>query len=493
MVQKIYYKTPRRSNEKAKSPVKIFTPLTNNTSYNTHLMRVINESNQNMSSSSIDKFNPMSNQAPQVNKIRSQTNHHYKRIKKLQKSGYSNHEYARQIKQKQFGMMVPDLNKQSDSNIQIENIDNLQLQQQNFSLNDPMTFHNNESVTINNNILNDFRSTKESNFFRDSQTKPTSSQSTSIFRSTAHANGKKTINQQIQKQTKQEILELQIIKKQLLDDISNLKQQHQQLQKQEEPQVLKEFTFDEGQIGAKDFQNFTKEELLQTLILSREEVVALRLQIQKSKQQNDDLNNRMDKLAISRNKQMHSSKSNRSPKTNMTNTTQKKLLTNKSLSGHTVLKNHSSSQSLTPKFSQNHNNSTIRDKSSTIIQVEQLKSQYEKSQEYYMKSSVGVNTDYYQQRHKLIQTDQIVTMTKQPEFQAQSLLLSKSATEEDLQGMKSSRSENEQLSQAKLMFYYKEIQRMEANHKSEMTIMRQMNEELTEDLLFIQKAKMKTI
>lgn len=90
------------------------------------------------------------------------------------------------------------------------------------------------------------------------------------------------MNNQIYQQTKQEILELSIIKRHLIDEIANLKVSQTQTDSKEEG------TVDDSRLSGRDFDDLTREELSSMLAKSRDEIIFLRSSNNRQKSKYED-------------------------------------------------------------------------------------------------------------------------------------------------------------------------------------------------------------
>jgi hypothetical protein len=130
---------------------------------------------------------------------------------------------------------------------------------------------------VTNNPLTEFRSTKDTSFY--SGVKPLSSQSTTLIQRSGTQLGHR-------KQAKQEILELSIIKRQLIDEIATLKGSYSQPTEREEMPS-------DSRLQARDFEDFTKDELMTMLAKAREEIIYLRSKNNRQKNKYEDLTKKM--------------------------------------------------------------------------------------------------------------------------------------------------------------------------------------------------------
>eukprot|EP00347_Sterkiella_histriomuscorum_P002623 403367428 len=358
---RMFYKTPRKHLERSKSPFNlpplgsqdeeenaiqletsldykkksisklIFTPLTQAQIINLQQSKdqEFNKNGQvnplNISTNSIEKFIPQQqNMSKSMHmKSRSQTNHHYKRIKKLSQGGFPykdfNQQNAKNYLMSQQNQRSVDSNnpqfifkndesqldfsQETAPNILTQNLNNKSSpsQRQHQSKSQAKSIANIQTAqnfnTSNQMMITDFRSTKDTNFFKDSSQKPFSSQSTTIYnyRGGSTQTGKRSAlinaNNQITQMAKQEILELSIIKRQLIDEISILKLVQEKshgkstnLKDNEKISIFNEqnsqndIPFYESKLSARDFEDLTKEELMEMLAKSREEIIYLRAQ-----------------------------------------------------------------------------------------------------------------------------------------------------------------------------------------------------------------------
>eukprot|EP00347_Sterkiella_histriomuscorum_P023958 403332798 len=358
---RMFYKTPRKHLERSKSPFNlpplgsqdeeenaiqletsldykkksisklIFTPLTQAQIINLQQSKdqEFNKIGQvnplNISTNSIEKFIPQQQNISKSMhmKSRSQTNHHYKRIKKLSQGGFPykdfNQQNAKNYLMSQQNQRSVDSNnpqfifkndesqldfsQETAPNILTQNLNNQsspsqrqhQSKSQAKSIANIKTAQNFNTSNQTMMMITDFRSTKDTNFFKDSSQKPFSSQSTTIYnyRGGSTQTGKRSAlinaNNQITQMAKQEILELSIIKRQLIDEISTLKQVQEKskstnLKDNETISIFNEqnsqndIPFYESKLSARDFEDLTKEELMEMLARSREEIIYLRAQ-----------------------------------------------------------------------------------------------------------------------------------------------------------------------------------------------------------------------